>query len=31
MFDAGDAGHIESASGHGPWPDGDRLAAALAT
>ncbi len=29
LFDAGDAGHIETASGHGPWPDGERLAAAL--
>jgi len=22
LVDAGDAGHINSASGHGPWPDG---------
>jgi uncharacterized protein len=25
LFDAGDAGHIETASGYGPWPDGERL------
>jgi predicted alpha/beta hydrolase family esterase len=29
LFDAGDAGHIETASGHGPWPDGERLVAEL--
>jgi len=29
LFDAGDAGHIETASGYGPWPDGERLVAAL--
>jgi len=25
LFDAGAAGHIETASGYGPWPDGERL------
>jgi predicted alpha/beta hydrolase family esterase len=25
LFDAGDAGHIETASGYGPWPAGERL------
>jgi predicted alpha/beta hydrolase family esterase len=29
LFDAGDAGHIETASGYGPWPDGERLVATL--
>jgi predicted alpha/beta hydrolase family esterase len=29
MFDAGEAGHIETASGYGPWPDGERLVDAL--
>lgn len=29
LFDAGDAGHIETASGYGPWPEGERLVAAL--
>ncbi len=29
LFDAGDAGHINTSSGHGPWPDGERLVAAL--
>jgi predicted alpha/beta hydrolase family esterase len=29
LFDAGDAGHVETASGYGPWPDGERLVAAL--
>ncbi|WFE26674.1 alpha/beta hydrolase [Solwaraspora sp. WMMD791] len=30
LYDAGDAGHIETASGYGPWPAGERLVAALA-
>ncbi len=25
IFDAGDAGHINVASGHGPWPEGEAL------
>ncbi len=25
IFDAGDAGHINVASGHGPWPEGEGL------
>jgi uncharacterized protein len=25
LFDAGDAGHLDTASGYGPWPDGERL------
>ncbi|WP_448206296.1 RBBP9/YdeN family alpha/beta hydrolase [Azospirillum sp. sgz302134] len=25
FIDAGDLGHINTASGHGPWPDGERL------
>lgn len=29
LVDAGDAGHIHVASGHGSWPDGFRLLAAL--
>ncbi|WP_422769750.1 RBBP9/YdeN family alpha/beta hydrolase [Plantactinospora sp. WMMC1484] len=29
LFDAGDAGHIETASGYGPWPAGERLLAIL--
>ncbi|MEU7825994.1 alpha/beta hydrolase [Catellatospora sp. NPDC049133] len=29
LYDAGDVGHVETASGHGPWPDGERLVAAL--
>ncbi|WP_326549349.1 RBBP9/YdeN family alpha/beta hydrolase [Micromonospora sp. NBC_01813] len=29
LYDAGDAGHIETASGYGPWPAGERLVAAL--
>jgi len=29
LYDAGDAGHLETASGYGPWPDGERLVAAL--
>ncbi|BCJ70159.1 RBBP9/YdeN family alpha/beta hydrolase [Polymorphospora rubra] len=31
LFDAGDAGHVETADGYGPWPDGERLVAALGT
>jgi uncharacterized protein len=29
LVDAGDAGHLDTASGYGPWPDGERLVAAL--
>lgn len=29
LFDAGDAGHVETASGYGPWPDGERLVDSL--
>jgi predicted alpha/beta hydrolase family esterase len=29
LFDAGHAGHIETASGYGPWPEGERLVDAL--
>ncbi|GIG91364.1 hypothetical protein Pen02_63000 [Plantactinospora endophytica] len=29
LFDAGDAGHVETASGHGPWPAGERLLSRL--
>ncbi|HEX8630773.1 MAG TPA: alpha/beta fold hydrolase [Catenuloplanes sp.] len=29
LVDAGDAGHIESASGYGPWPLGEELVARL--
>jgi uncharacterized protein len=29
LFDAGDAGHVETASGYGPWSDGERLVAEL--
>ncbi|HEU0013478.1 MAG TPA: alpha/beta fold hydrolase [Longimicrobium sp.] len=25
LVDAGDAGHLNAASGHGPWPQGERL------
>jgi predicted alpha/beta hydrolase family esterase len=25
LFDAGDVGHLDSATGFGPWPDGERL------
>jgi predicted alpha/beta hydrolase family esterase len=25
LVDAGDAGHLDTASGFGPWPDGERL------
>jgi uncharacterized protein len=30
LVDAGDAGHIDTATGYGPWPQGERLLAALA-
>jgi hypothetical protein len=30
LVDAGDVGHLDSASGFGPWPDGERLVVALA-
>jgi len=29
LVDAGDAGHIETKSGFGPWPEGERLVADL--
>jgi predicted alpha/beta hydrolase family esterase len=29
FFDLGDAGHVNAASGHGPWPAGERILAAL--
>ena len=29
LFDAGDAGHVDTKSGYGPWPAGERLVAAL--
>ncbi|GIH03152.1 alpha/beta hydrolase [Rhizocola hellebori] len=29
LFDAGEAGHLETASGYGPWPDGERLVETL--
>jgi predicted alpha/beta hydrolase family esterase len=29
LFDAGDAGHLGTANGYGPWPDGERLVEAL--
>jgi hypothetical protein len=29
LIDIGDAGHINTASGHGPWPDGRQLLADL--
>jgi predicted alpha/beta hydrolase family esterase len=29
LHDCGLAGHINAASGHGPWPEGERLLAAL--
>lgn len=29
LFDAGHAGHLETASGYGPWPQGERLVDAL--
>jgi hypothetical protein len=25
LFDAGDVGHLDTASGFGPWPEGERL------
>ncbi len=25
LVDLGDAGHVNAASGHGPWPEGERL------
>jgi uncharacterized protein len=31
VWDAGEAGHINVASGHGPWPDGEYLLATLRT
>lgn len=30
LVDAGDAGHIDTSSGYGPWPDGERLVRTLA-
>ncbi len=29
LYDAGDAGHLDTAAGYGPWPAGERLVAAL--
>lgn len=29
LFDAGEVGHLDTASGFGPWPDGERLLSAL--
>ena len=29
LYDAGDAGHLETAGGYGPWPEGERLVARL--
>jgi predicted alpha/beta hydrolase family esterase len=29
LFDAGDAGHLDTRSGYGPWPDGERLVETL--
>jgi predicted alpha/beta hydrolase family esterase len=29
LVDAGDAGHINTASGHGPWPEGRRILSEL--
>ena len=29
FVNAGDAGHIDAESGHGPWPEGERLLAKL--
>jgi predicted alpha/beta hydrolase family esterase len=29
LFDAGDVGHLDSAHGFGPWPEGKRLVEAL--
>jgi predicted alpha/beta hydrolase family esterase len=31
LFDAGDAGHINTASGHGPWPEGMMMFARMMT
>ena len=30
LFDAGPVGHLDSRTGFGPWPDGERLARSLA-
>jgi predicted alpha/beta hydrolase family esterase len=30
LVDAGDAGHIDTSAGYGPWPDGERLVQRLA-
>ena len=30
VVDAGNVGHLDPASGYGPWPDGERLVAGLA-
>ncbi|MBE1490672.1 RBBP9/YdeN family alpha/beta hydrolase [Plantactinospora soyae] len=30
LFDAGNVGHLDSASGYGPWPEGERLVESLA-
>jgi predicted alpha/beta hydrolase family esterase len=30
LVDAGDVGHLDTASGFGPWPDGERLVRQLA-
>ena len=29
LVDAGDVGHLDTASGFGPWPDGERLVSEL--
>jgi hypothetical protein len=29
LVDAGDVGHLTTSDGYGPWPDGERLVAAL--
>ncbi|MFB6392987.1 RBBP9/YdeN family alpha/beta hydrolase [Polymorphospora lycopeni] len=29
LFDAGDVGHLDTSSGYGPWPDGERLVETL--
>jgi predicted alpha/beta hydrolase family esterase len=29
LFDAGDVGHLDTGSGFGPWPDGERLVSEL--
>jgi predicted alpha/beta hydrolase family esterase len=29
LFDAGDAGHLDTASGYGPWPAGEHLLSQL--